>query len=71
MHATSGEQAPTSAPHAVSKGQVASAVVLVVGLLLTGYGFFHTHVVALYAGLLLTLVGVLTGLVQLLWQGKK
>ncbi len=71
MYATSGKQASTSATHDISKGQIASAVVLVVGLLLAGYGFFHTHAVALYTGLLLTLVGVLTGLVQLMWQGKK
>ena len=54
----------------VSQGQIAVAGVLLVGVVALGYGYFAQNRIAFYAGLALTLAGVLNGLVQILARGK-
>ncbi len=71
MQATGSEHVGASAGRGTTKGQMISAMVLAVGLLCTGYGFLRSQTAALYAGLTLTLAGVLTGLAQLLWPTRK
>jgi hypothetical protein len=42
------------------------ATVLLLGVLAIGYGYFHPSRSVLYAGMLLTVAGVITGVVRIL-----
>ena len=59
----------TSHGGAVSAGHLAVASVLLVGILVMGYGYFERNTFALYVGLAVILAGVLNGLVRILRRG--
>jgi hypothetical protein len=48
----------------VAKSQLGIASVLLIGVLVTAYGYFHPSKIALYAGLFLTAGAVLIGVVR-------
>ena len=47
----------------VTNGQLLNAIVLLVGVLLIAYGFFHPSAISFYAGLFVILSGVLYGVI--------
>ncbi len=49
----------------VTKGELGLASVLLAGVLVIAYGYFRPNGIAFYTGLLLTIGGVLTGVVHL------
>ena len=49
----------------VAKNQIAIAAVLLIGVLVTAYGYFRPNKIALYAGLFLTAGAVITGVVRI------
>ena len=51
-------------------GIIAMALVCLVGIIVLSAGYFSGNRIALYAGLLITLAGVLTGIVQIV-AGKR
>ena len=55
--------------HATS-GAIWTAIWLLVGILLVGDGFIQQQTIALYAGVLVTLAGVLNAMVRLIVRGK-
>lgn len=56
--------------HRVGAGLVWTAVVLLLGIVILAAGHYADNRVAFYAGMLVTLAGVLTGIWQLLLSGK-
>ena len=48
----------------VTKSQLGVAVVLLIGVLVTAYGYSHPSNVAFYCGLFLTAGGIITGVIQ-------
>ena len=57
-------------PARASSGAIWMAAVLLAGVLLMCVGYFQHQPMALYAGLLVTLAGVLNGVVRLVTRGK-
>jgi hypothetical protein len=55
----------------VSGGTVAMTVVLLLGVLVAGYGALGGGRLAFWAGMLITLAGVMSGVVRLVVQGKR
>ena len=53
----------------ITRSQVGLAAVLLVGVLAIAYGFFHPSKIAFYAGLFLTVGGVITGVVRIVTHG--
>jgi len=53
------------------KGQLLVALVLLVGLCVLAFGFFEDNKVVLYAGLVVTLAGVLNGVIQILPRSEE
>jgi hypothetical protein len=51
--------------HRVANADLFLAFVLLVGILVTGYGFFQASRIALYSGLFITIGGVLSGAMRL------
>jgi hypothetical protein len=49
--------------------QVGLATLLLVGVLAIAYGYLHPNKIAFYAGLFLTLGGVITGVVRIVAGG--
>ncbi len=68
---TFSKTSPPSKGGAVSAGQIAVACVLLIGVLVLGYGYFEQNTIALYVGLLVILAGVLNGLVRILMHGNQ
>jgi len=71
MRTTFGELSPISERGVVSRGQLAAAGVLLVGVIVLGYGYFQQNKIGLYGGLAVTLAGALNGLVQILTRGGR
>jgi len=53
----------------VTSGQLGLAVVLLIGVLAIVYGCYHPSKMAVYAGLLLTVGGVITGIIRTVARG--
>jgi hypothetical protein len=53
----------------VTRGRLGLAVVLLIGVLTIAYGYYRPSRVAEYAGLLLTLVGIIMGVVAIVIRG--
>ncbi len=53
----------------VTRGLLSLAVVLLIGVLLIAYGYYHPSRIALYAGSLLTVGGVIAGIIRLVARG--
>lgn len=54
----------------VGKGWIVVASVLLVGVMVMGYGYFQQSEAGLYAGVAVIVAGVVTGLVRLLSRGE-
>jgi len=52
-----------------TKGQLYLAVVLLLGLLLVGYGYFQESKIGLWIGLLVIVAGVLKGVMHIVTRG--
>jgi len=53
----------------VTSVQLGLTVVLLVGVLTIAYGYSHPSRIAVYAGLLLTVGGVITGIIRIVARG--
>lgn len=49
--------------------QIVISLILLVGLVILGYGYYLENRVAFYLGLMVTVGGVLTGIIQLTQRG--
>lgn len=58
-------------PKKVDSGFIWIATVLLLGILVLGWGYFGRSPVGFYAGLLLTLAGVFTGIQKLLFSHQR
>ena len=63
------ESTPSAGRAIASKGQLALAGVLLLGVVVMGYGFFQQNKIGLYVGLLVIVAGVLSGVVQIVSRG--
>jgi hypothetical protein len=63
------ESTPSVGRPITSKGQLALAGVLLLGVVVMGYGFFQQNKIGLYVGLLVIVAGVLSGVVQIVSRG--
>jgi hypothetical protein len=54
----------------VTGSQIGLATLLLVGVLTLAYGFSHPSKIAFYAGLFLTLGGVITGAIGIVTHGR-
>lgn len=54
----------------VTRSQLGLAAVLLVGVLTIAYGYFNPSRIAFYAGLFLTVAGVITGVVHIVTHGS-
>jgi hypothetical protein len=57
-------------PAPVQKNWIFLAVVLLVGILLTAYGYYQESKIVLYLGLTITLIGVISGVFRIVVQQK-
>jgi len=67
---TFSKSLPTFNRGVISGAQIVVAGVLLVGVVILGYGFFEQNTIGLYVGLVVILAGVLNGLVRILARGK-
>ena len=65
MNAVSAKPSPELTERVVVTGHLVLAVVLLVGILITGYGVFRQNNVALVLGLAITAAGVYNSIVRL------
>jgi hypothetical protein len=49
----------------VTKSQLGMAIVVLIGILVVAYGYFRQSKAGLYVGLLVTVAGVLYGVIQI------
>jgi hypothetical protein len=62
---------PTTPPKKTAIGaELSIAALLLVGILIVAYGYFQHTKVALYAGLLVTAVGVMLGVVRIVARAQ-
>lgn len=54
-----------------SKGQLALAGVLLLGVFVMGYSYFQQNKIGFYVGLLVIVAGVLNGVVQIVLRGNR
>ena len=71
MRTTFDRSSPAFNRRVVSGGQLAVAGVLLVGVIVLGYGYFEQNKIGFYVGLAVILAGVLNGLVQILASGGR
>ncbi len=64
MRASGRTQSP------VDKGMISIASVLLLGIVVLAAGYFSGHRVPFYAGVLITLSGIITGIQRLIVQGE-
>jgi len=55
----------------VSKGELLISTVLLVGVIIMGYGYFRQNKASLYVGLVVIFAGILTGVLQILTRDNK
>lgn len=53
-----------------SKGQLALAGILLLGVIVMGYGYFQQNEIGFYIGLVVVVAGVLNGVVQIVLRGN-
>lgn len=71
MLATFRKTSPTFKRVVISKGQLAVAGVLLVGVIVLGYGYFQLNKVGFYLGLIVILAGVLNGLMHIMTRRNR
>ncbi len=71
MRTTFGKTPSTFRWGVVGSGRLWVTAVLLVGVMVLGYGYFRQNAVGFYAGLIFILVGVLSGVIQILIHGNK
>jgi len=54
----------------ITRGQLGTATVVLIGVLMLTYGYFHPSKIGLYAGLFVTAAGVMMGVLQVVIHGK-
>jgi len=71
MRTTFKKTSPTFRPGVVNKGQLGVAAVLLLGVIVLGYGYFQHSRAGSYVGLAVILVGVLNGVIQILVRDNR
>jgi len=66
MRKAFNQPSPNLQRYVVSKGQFITASVLLLGLILVGYGYFQLKMGILFTGLFLVVTGVINGVLQIL-----
>jgi len=71
MRTTFRKSSPILKRGVVSRGELAVAGVLLVGVTVLWYGYFQQNKIGLYVGLAVILAGVLNGIVRILSRASR